>query len=71
MIDSLFKVLSKAEGESITLNDVENIDLNTVKIKRKDIEEVYIKSEIFMTTFSTTISSVENVFVPKDVTVLA
>ena len=40
------------------------IDLESLKISRKAIDEVYINSQIFMTALSDAVTTVENVVVP-------
>ena len=64
LLDSLFSVLDKGDEESITLDDVGEIDLESLKISRKAIDEVYINSQIFMTALSDAVTTVENVVVP-------
>lgn len=70
LLDSLFVILNKHEQDSsITLEEVEGIDVNTIRIARSDFDEYHIKSSVFMTAFSSMLSEVENVYIPVEATV--
>lgn len=76
LLDSLFVILNKHdEDSSITLEDFENIDINTIRIAKSDFVKEneddfsHLDSSVFMTAFSSMITDVENVFVPVDATI--
>ena len=65
LLDCLFKLLNK---EKITFDDFSTLDINSIEISKDDINNVYKKSQIFMTVFSNLIMDVENISLPKKAT---
>ena len=62
LFDCLFKLLDK---DVLTFDDFSSIDINSIEITKNDINNIYKKSEIFMTALSNMIMEVENICLPK------
>lgn len=65
LFDCLFKLLDK---DVLTFDDFSSIDINSIEITKNDINNIYKKSEIFMTALSNMIMEVENICLPKAAT---